>query len=274
MTIQDRRTALGAALAASLLLLPSLARPLAAQGIAERMAGVGNGTVELSYTTRPGVCGDGDGMLNMGGGHIRMSRNDAIDSDWRAMCEPGPARVRLELRGGEPVAAELRVGPRARSLPAPTLDLGRVPAPAAASYFLSLAARAGGRVAEQAIVAAEVADSATVWPQLLRIAQDDSRPRGVHGTAMFWLGQEVADRLAPRDSGADDTPSDAEAVKRSAVFALSQQAHHEGVPMLIDVARHNHDPAVRRQAVFWLGQSGDPRGLEFFQQVLQESRAR
>jgi len=27
---------------------------------------------------------------------------------------------------------------------------------------------------------------------------------------------------------------------------------------------------VRKQAMFWLGQSGDPRALEFFEKVLRE----
>ena len=40
------------------------------------------------------------------------------------------------------------------------------------------------------------------------------------------------------------------------------------VPKLIEVARSNKNPAVRKQAMFWLGQSRDPRALEFFQEVL------
>jgi len=41
------------------------------------------------------------------------------------------------------------------------------------------------------------------------------------------------------------------------------------VPMLIDVARTSHDPEVRKQAMFWLGQSKDPRAVAFFEQVLK-----
>jgi len=57
-------------------------------------------------------------------------------------------------------------------------------------------------------------------------------------------------------------------VKKKAVFALSQLPKDEGVPLLIQVARTNHNPAVRKQAMFWLGQSHDPRALAFFEQVL------
>ena len=42
------------------------------------------------------------------------------------------------------------------------------------------------------------------------------------------------------------------------------------VPKLIDVARSHRDPAVRKQAMFWLGQSRDPRALAFFEQILTQ----
>jgi hypothetical protein len=40
------------------------------------------------------------------------------------------------------------------------------------------------------------------------------------------------------------------------------------VPLLIQVARTNKTPEVRRQAMFWLGQSKDPRAVEFFAEIL------
>jgi len=54
------------------------------------------------------------------------------------------------------------------------------------------------------------------------------------------------------------------------VFALSQLPKDEGVPKLIEVARSHRDAAVRKQAMFWLGQSRDPRALAFFEQVLTQ----
>ena len=60
----------------------------------------------------------------------------------------------------------------------------------------------------------------------------------------------------------------ADEVKKKAVFALSQLPADEGVPRLIQVARTNKNPAVRKQAMFWLGQSKDPRALAFFEEIL------
>lgn len=57
-------------------------------------------------------------------------------------------------------------------------------------------------------------------------------------------------------------------VKRKAVFALTQIPRDEGVPLLIEVARTNRNPEVRKQAIFWLGQSKDPRALDFIEKIL------
>jgi HEAT repeat protein len=57
-------------------------------------------------------------------------------------------------------------------------------------------------------------------------------------------------------------------VKKKAVFALSQLPKDEGVPRLMEVARNNRNPAVRKQAMFWLGESKDPRAVKFFEEIL------
>ena len=58
-------------------------------------------------------------------------------------------------------------------------------------------------------------------------------------------------------------------MKKRAVFALSQMPKDEGVPLLINVARTHTNPAVRKQAMFWLGQSKDARAVEFFAEILK-----
>ncbi len=61
-------------------------------------------------------------------------------------------------------------------------------------------------------------------------------------------------------------------VKESAVFALSQQPRDAGVPALIRIARTHPSPGVRKKALFWLGQSEDPRALALFEEILTERR--
>jgi hypothetical protein len=39
---------------------------------------------------------------------------------------------------------------------------------------------------------------------------------------------------------------------------------------LIEVAQTNRNREVRKQAMFWLGQSEDSRALEFFEKILTQ----
>ncbi|NWF84505.1 MAG: HEAT repeat domain-containing protein, partial [Bryobacteraceae bacterium] len=83
----------------------------------------------------------------------------------------------------------------------------------------------------------------------------------------FWLGQKASRKAigAISDAVANDPETE---LKKKAVFALSQLPKEEGVPLLIDVAKNNRNAAVRKQAFFWLGQSKDPKALEYLEAVL------
>jgi HEAT repeat protein len=90
----------------------------------------------------------------------------------------------------------------------------------------------------------------------------------VRGEAVFWLAQKAGRKAAGAISERIEQDPDTD-VKKRAVFALSQLPKDEGVPLLITVARTHSNPAVRKQAFFWLGQSKDPRALDFFASVLK-----
>jgi hypothetical protein len=99
-------------------------------------------------------------------------------------------------------------------------------------------------------------------------------PRGAEGRehararpGPLLAGAEAGKKAVAAITGAiaDDPETE---VKKKAVFALSQLPKEEGVPMLIQVAKTNRNPEVRKQAMFWLGQSGDSRALAYFQEVL------
>ena len=88
------------------------------------------------------------------------------------------------------------------------------------------------------------------------------------GNALFWLAQRAGQKAVGTITAAIENDPDTE-VKKKAVFALSQLPKDEGVPLLIQQARTNKNPAVRKQAMFWLGQSKDPRALKFFEEILR-----
>ena len=103
-------------------------------------------------------------------------------------------------------------------------------------------------------------------PALLGLARHDTNAR-VRGDALFWLAQAAGRKVAGDITAAIDNDPDTQ-VKERAVFALSQLPKDEGIPLLINVARTNRNAAVRKRAMFWLGQSKDQRALDFFAEIL------
>ncbi len=61
-------------------------------------------------------------------------------------------------------------------------------------------------------------------------------------------------------------------VQMQAVHAISERPAEESVPLLIKVARTHPNQQVRRRAIHVLGESGDPRALEFFREVLRSEK--
>lgn len=128
-------------------------------------------------------------------------------------------------------------------------------------------ASASRRLADDALMALAAHAAPRALDYLLTDARSGSTPH-VRSQALFWLSQRAGDRAAGAITEAIDQDPDTD-VKRKAVFALSQLPAAEGVPRLIEVARAHSNPAVRKQAFFWLGQSKDPRALAFFADVLK-----
>lgn len=107
---------------------------------------------------------------------------------------------------------------------------------------------------------------------LIRMAHQDPAPQ-VRRQAQFWMAQ-IATRIGTKNvaddlgNSADNDPN--ESIRKSAVFSLTQLPNGEGTPKLIQLAQTSKDPAVRKQAVFWLGQSNDPRALDYLTRLIQQ----
>jgi hypothetical protein len=263
LTNRLERAALGVLIASG-----AIALPLDAQSIADRVNRAPDGAVRMSFATREDICGRGNSIYH--GPNSRTTWGDSRrsrDVEWDVNCEYGPGRLVLEKRDREIVAVRFYVGGRWRQADNVT-DLGTVPAREAADYLLSLASTLPGRAGREAIFPATIADSAEVWPALMRIARDEERPRETRKQAVFWLGQAAGEAAtAGLDSLSRDANVDRE-VQESVVFALSQRPRDEGIPALIRVARTHRDGEVRKKAIFWLGQSDDPRALALFEELL------
>ncbi len=216
--------------------------PVASQTIEDRVREVHDGFVRMTFAAREGVCGDGQSLFTTG--------HD--NANWESDCEAGPIFVSLERRNGETIDVDTHVGGQWRHRTNAT-DLGVVSAADAVRFLLTLA-RTGTRAAEDAILPIALADSITVWPELGRIARNQSGSVDVRKKALFWVGQ-LGDESA-LDMLVDFIHSDFNNdLREHAVFALSQHdSDRSGTALWDMIGDRTENISVRKKAVFWAGQ--------------------
>src|SRR4030095_10552808 len=104
---------------------------------------------------------------------------------------------------------------------------------------------------------------------LIKLAEGEPG-RELRKQALFWIGQRAGKRSLEVLGNVVEKSDDDTEVQKQAVFAISQRPKDEAVPLLIKIARNHPKAAVRKQAMFWLGQTGDERALEFFKEILSK----
>lgn len=239
------------------------------QTLADRIQAARDGTVRMAYSVRDGICGDGSTYIrDRTRGEDNYITFDSRESRrWRERpCEPGPARVAISKLDGAVTRVRVYVGGEWSGDGTNVTDLGTVSGPAAAKALVALAGKE--RRAGQAIFAAIIADSAVVWPDLLALAKNDNVARANRKDAIFWLSQAAGDAATLGLSELAESEDEDREIRDQAVFALSQLPEEQGIPILIRLAKSNKDPKVRRKALFWLGQSNDPRALKLIEEIL------
>ena len=102
--------------------------------------------------------------------------------------------------------------------------------------------------------------------EVISIARSDASAH-VRGQAIFWLGQIGGRKEAEQITAAIENDPETE-VKKRAVFALAQMHNGEGIPLLINIAKTNKNPVVRKEAIRWLGMTNDPRALDYLEEIL------
>lgn len=261
MSISRRRVRLlPAFLFAGLVSLPSGAAAQdgsqldTADRIEAAIAGAGSSTSWFEFAADPDVWGDGR--------HWHMG--SVQKGERRRGYTNGPIIVSIVTDRGRPVEVASQVG----GVAGDGRQLGEVPAVAGAEYLMRLAAQMPEESAEEALQAAVAARDAVVWPQLLEISRNRTRPSDVRSAALFWVAQEAGDvAAADLEEIATASNEDTE-VQEAAVFAITQLPGDNGTDLLLQIARDNRNPEIIESVYFWLGQSGDPRATELFEEVL------
>ncbi len=102
---------------------------------------------------------------------------------------------------------------------------------------------------------------------LLGVAKNAQEPIELRKRALFWAGQgsaSIGELVRLYDSINDREMRD------QLVFVYSQRNEREAMDKMIDIARRDPDPEIRKRAMFWIGQSDDPRATQLIQDILED----
>jgi HEAT repeat protein len=92
----------------------------------------------------------------------------------------------------------------------------------------------------------------------------------VRRQAIRLLGERVGKRSFDFLSATAQSNDGNAEVQVQAVRAIGERHAEESVPLLIKIAKTHPNQLVRKQAIRSLGESGDPRAIEFFREVLSK----
>jgi len=273
-----------------LALVAAVSTSLRAQTFDQRISDVGDGTMHLTYASRPGVCGDGKETVRSGPVIVVFPSMFGYGHSDMSVCFTGPIRVALGRSDRETVSIRVHVGGR-WSGDAESSDLGVVSAPEAARYFLREATRASGKNAEYALAAAVFADSVALWSDLGRLARSPDVRAETRHRAVFWIGtydDPGAGRLlhdlvsdaalddevrgaaiiaVGRDDISDEDvawlrrlyPTLSQKLRDNVFLAVSRSDNPRAAAWLANVATSSDESNhTREQAMFWLGQGRAP----------------
>jgi HEAT repeat protein/PBS lyase HEAT-like repeat-containing protein len=122
------------------------------------------------------------------------------------------------------------------------------------------------KLREQAIFALSQSKAPDAYAHILSIAHKDPA-KHVRSQAYFWLAQ-MNDARAKDDIMAALKSESSVDVREEVVFALSQ-LEDSADDALIAVLRGDFPREVKKQALFWLGQSGSPEAMAYFDEALK-----
>ena len=257
--------------------------------LAQRVSSAPDGIVRVQFAGRSGTCGDGKDMI----GYRNALFMDSFQSigKWNAPdCRPGPVRAALTVANGKVTRVKTSVGGDWPRTSERVTDLGTITSSEAATYFFGLVPQverfSSGRDKSRFLLPAVLADDPIALPRLISLARDDARLQETRRQAIQWIGLLGDARVVPvlvefaRGGGAapaggdineDDEAPGKKGLATTAMAALSTLADGAGVAALIDLSRTGTS-GTKGAAVFWLGQTGDPRAFAALHGVIENGQ--
>ena len=103
---------------------------------------------------------------------------------------------------------------------------------------------------------------------IMNIALDPKESIEMRKQGLFWAGQTGASTES--FAAMYDKMTDSE-IKEQLIFVLSQRGRDgTALEKLMEIAKNDRDKDLRGKAVFWLGQSRDPRAVKFLEELISK----
>ena len=102
---------------------------------------------------------------------------------------------------------------------------------------------------------------------LLGIARDTAQGIEMRKQALFWAGQGGVS-LGELTNLYGDVGD--QQMREQLIFVYSQRDEPQALEKLIDIAKHDANPELRKRALFWLGQSDDSRAVQALQDIIDQ----
>jgi hypothetical protein len=256
------------------------ASPAVGQSLSDRISSVRNGTVRLSFATRDVVCGNeqfvGFDLPEAFYQYSAWNRGYSVNvlRDVTPECRGGPLRLVVVKREGR--VTELRAAVGVAWRPSETaVDLGSVPAPAAAEWLVGMAESADDDVARVAWLAMAAADSARITTRVLDLIRNPGVATAVREQAIRWSpviggaegrGDEVDRTLREIAADAGQPASVRERAVRDLRPTPENRAHLRALYRRID------GEALRERILREVGSEGGPDEVAWMREVALDGR--
>jgi HEAT repeat protein len=141
---------------------------------------------------------------------------------------------------------------------------------AAGPVLIEIYPTLGAELQQQVLFALSQVDDDQSRAFLRERAMDTGENNEVRQQALFWLVQAGEGMTMDELTNVYRTTQDME-LKQHIIFLSTQIEDDEGaVDFLMTVAQDESNPELQEQAVFWLGQSDDPRAAEFLLDLIRK----
>ena len=183
--------------------------------LADRLAGVPDGIVRLSFPAKAGACGNGaraadatrsivsDGVnrYSITGSRTPISLEPGLGRGITSWCEAGDVNVALTIEAKKVSDARTYVGGFGRADAKRGQDIGTVSPAEAVDYLLGLTSTLDKAAIDRVLLAAMLADSVNLTERFVALALDRTKPVVARERAVWFLAQLEGEDVSPALAG-------------------------------------------------------------------------